>query len=252
MSYNFKDKVALITGAASGIGRATALAFANEGANIMIADISSHGEETAALAKKSGAKALFQKCDMSNAEDIKNTVERTVNEFGRLDFAFNNAGIEGEQSPVEECSEKNWGNVLNVNLTSVWHCMRHEIHQMLKQGNGAIVNCSSIAGLIGFPNIAPYSASKHAVIGLTKSAALELATKNIRVNAICPGVIKTPMIDRFVHNDPVALKALVANEPIGRMGEPHEIGDAVLWLCSERSSFVTGVALAVDGGWLAG
>jgi NAD(P)-dependent dehydrogenase (short-subunit alcohol dehydrogenase family) len=171
--------------------------------------------------------------------------------WGRIDFAFNNAGIEGTQALTPECSAENWDRVIDVNLRGVWLCLKYQIPEMLKQGRGSIVNCSSIAGLIGFPGIPAYVASKHGVIGLTKTAALEFAKKNIRVNAICPGVIQTPMIDRFVHGEAKIQKQFIDGEPVGRIGTPEEIAAAALWLCSESSSFVTGHSLIVDGGWLA-
>lgn len=251
MNSEFKSRVAFITGASSGIGEATALAFAREGASIVIADVNPRGEEVASAARKLGAKAIFQKCDTANLLDVENAIQRTLQEYGRLDYAFNNAGIDGEQASTNECTEANWDKVIAVNLKGVWLCMKYQIPQMLKQGSGVIVNCSSVAGLMGFAGIPAYTASKHGVIGLTKAAALELASKQIRVNAICPGVIDTPMVEHYVQGDAELKKQMTANEPVGRMGRPEEIADAVLWLCSSRASFVTGVALPVDGGWTA-
>lgn len=251
-SYNFKGKVALVTGAAMGIGRATALAFAEHGAAVAIADISSdEGARTSNLINEAGGRAIFIKCDVASEADIKFMVEKTVSALGRLDYAFNNAGIEGAQAMTPDCTNENWNRVIAVNLTSVWLCMKYQIPVLLKQGGGAIVNCSSIAGLIGFPGSPAYVASKHGVIGLTKTAALEFAKQNIRVNAICPGIIQTPMIDRFTHGEAQLHKQLIAGEPVGRAGKPEEIAAAALWLCSDQSGFVTGHPLVVDGGWVA-
>jgi len=198
-----------------------------------------------------GRKVTFVRCDVSSENDVKNLLQKTIDMFGRLDCAFNNAGIEGKQASTSDCTNENWDQVINVNLKGVWLCMKNQIPQMLKQGRGTIVNCSSIAGLIGFPGIPAYVASKHGVIGLTKTAALEYAKQNIRVNAICPGVVQTPMIDRFVHGEAQVRKQLTEKEPLGRVGEPDEIAAAALWLCSESASFVTGHSLVVDGGWVA-
>ncbi len=247
-----RNRVALVTGAASGIGRATAIAFAREGASVVVADVDrTGGDETVRAINALDGKAIYIACDVSKANEIESLIERTVSTFGRLDYAFNNAGVEGLTAPVADCSLENWEQTIKVNLRGVLLCMKYEIQQMLKQGAGAIVNCSSIAGMIGFPGIPAYVASKHGVIGLTKNAALEYAEKKIRVNAVCPGVIRTPMIDRFTKSDPKAYAQLVAAEPIARIGEPEEIAEAVLWLCSDKSSFVTGHSLVADGGWVA-
>lgn len=178
-------------------------------------------------------------------------VEKTVNAFGRLDFAFNNAGIEGMTAITQDCTEENWDKTLGVNLKSIWLCMKNQIPEMQKQGKGVIINCASIAGLVGFPGLPAYVASKHGVIGLTKTAALECAKSGIRVNAVCPGAIKTPMIDRLTGKKKEAEDQFAALEPIGRLGEPEEVANAVLWMCSDEASFVTGHAMAVDGGWVA-
>lgn len=245
-------KVALVTGAASGIGRATALAFARQGANVVVSDVQEkQGLEVVNEIKIMGARGIFARCDVSRESDVRAMIEKTLQEFGRLDYAFNNAGTEGQQGMTPDCTEENWNRVIDINLKGVWYCMKHEIPQMLKQGGGAIVNCSSIAGKIGFPGIPAYTASKHGVIGLTKTAALEYAKLNIRVNAVCPGVIQTPMIDRFTHGEAAALKQLSAGEPVGRVGRAEEVADAVVFLCSDQSTFVTGHSLVVDGGWLA-
>lgn len=249
---DFTGKVALVTGGASGIGRATALAFAREGADVVITDVQTElGQKVAKEIEEYGRKALFISADISNEKDVQNIMAQTLKTFGRLDCAFNNAGIEGEQGFTPDCTEKNWDKVMNVNLKGVWFCMKHQIPQMLKQEGGAIVNCSSIAGLVGFPGIPAYVASKHAVIGLTKTAALEYAKLNIRINAVCPGVIQTPMIDRFTHGEASVQKQLVNGEPVGRVGNPEEVAEAVLFLSSQASSFVTGHAMPVDGGWVA-
>lgn len=243
-------KTILITGAASGIGAATATTFAAAGAAVVLADVQkAQGEHLAGALREKGGKAMFVACDMLQEADVRNAVRAAANEFGALHFAFNNAGIEGAQAPTAECTNDNWERVIDVNLRGVWWCMRHEIPAMLDVGGGAIVNCSSIAGLIGFANIPAYVASKHGVVGLTKTAALEYAERNIRVNAVCPGAIQTPMIDRFAGSDPSAKAALASNAPLARMGRPEEIAETVLWLCSDAASFVTGQAIAVDGGW---
>ncbi len=252
ISYNFADKVVFITGASSGIGKASAVAFAEAGAKVVACDVNMDaGMSLVNEIKGKGGDALFIKCDVSKAEDVKTAIEGTIKKFGRLDFAFNNAGIEGISAPTPDCTESNWDQTININLKGVWLCMKYQIPHMLRQGGGAIVNCSSIAGLVGFPGIPAYTASKHGVIGLTKTAALEYAKSNIRINAICPGVIQTPMIDRFIHGEVQIQRQLAAGEPVGRVGQPEEIANAAMWLCSNQSSFVTGDSLVVDGGWVA-
>ncbi|MEQ1877351.1 MAG: SDR family oxidoreductase [Bdellovibrionia bacterium] len=255
LTYNFKDKVAFVTGAANGIGRATALAFAKSGAQVAVVDMNmDSGMRTVNLIHDADGSAEFILCDVSNSDQVKHAIEKTIKSYGRIDYAFNNAGVEGSQAFTPDCTEKNWNDVININLKGVWLCMKYQIPQMLKQGGGSIVNCSSIAGLIGFPGfpgIPAYVASKHGVIGLTKTAALEYAKQNIRVNAICPGVIETPMIERFIHGEAQIRNQLAAGEPVGHTGQPEEIAAAALWLSSEQSSFVTGHSLAVDGGWVA-
>lgn len=248
----FDEKVAIVTGASTGIGRATALAFAREGARGVVADVPvAGGDETVRLIKKAGGQATFVKTDVSKTADVKVMVQEAVRTYGRLDCAFNNAGIEGAAAPIVDNTEENFDRVIGINLKGVWLCMKYEIPEMLKQKGGAIVNCSSIAGLVGFPGITPYVASKHGVVGLTKTAALEYAKSGIRVNAVCPGVIRTPMIERFTGGKAEAEAQLTAGEPVGRMGAPEEIAEAVVWLCSDAASFVTGHPMVVDGGWVA-
>ena len=250
MEETFKNKVAIVTGGSFGIGRATAIAFAKKGAKVVVADWV-EDNETIEKIKSLGGEALFVKCDVSKSGDVKSLVEETISTFGRLDYAFNNAGIEGAGGITTECTEENFDKTVGVNLKGVWLCMKYEIPEILKQGKGAIVNCASIAGLVGFPGLPIYVATKHGVLGLTKTAALEYVKQGIRVNAVCPGAIKTPMIDRLTGKKKEAEDQFAAMEPIGRMGEPEEVANTVLWLCSDESSFVTGHAMAVDGGWVA-
>ena len=250
MKNQFEGKVALVTGGSFGIGRSTAIAFAQKGAKVVIADWVEDNETLNAV-KALGGEAIFIKCDVSKTEDVKAMVEKTISTCGRLDYAFNNAGIEGAMAATHDCTEENFDKTIGVNLKGIWLCMKYEIPQMLKQGKGVIINCASIAGLVGFPGLPAYVASKHGVIGLTKTSALECAKLGIRVNAVCPGAIKTPMIDRITGKKKEAEDQFAAMEPIGRMGEPEEVAKAVLWLCSDEASFVTGLAMAVDGGWVA-
>jgi NAD(P)-dependent dehydrogenase (short-subunit alcohol dehydrogenase family) len=250
MGKSFKNKVAIVTGGAAGIGRAAAIAFADNGAKVVVADWKKDSHTLDAI-KALGGEAIFVKCDVSKSADVKALVEKTIATYGRLDFAFNNAGIEGAMGATAECTEKNWDRTLDINLKGVFLCMKYQIPEMLKHGKGAIVNCASVAGLVGFQGLPAYVASKHGMVGLTKTAALEYATSGIRVNAVCPGVIRTEMIDRLTGKDPEAEKQFESMEPVGRMGAPEEIADAVIWLCSDASSFVTGQAIAVDGGFVA-
>jgi NAD(P)-dependent dehydrogenase (short-subunit alcohol dehydrogenase family) len=250
--HDFEKKVALVTGGSYGIGRATALAFARGGASVVVADIDPRGgEETVASIREARGNAIFVRCDVSKADQVEALIATTLRTYGALDCAFNNAGIEGVMGTTAECTEENWDRTLAVNLKSVWLCMKHELPQMQKQGQGSIVNCASIAGLVGFPALPAYVASKHGIVGLTRAAALENAKLGIRVNAVCPGVIRTPMIDRITGGDPDVQTQFIAPQPIGRMGTPDEIASAVLWLSSPGASLVTGQALAIDGGWVA-
>lgn len=252
MAGRVAGKVALVTGAGSGIGRATALAFAREGAKVVAADVVVEGgQETVRLITAAGGEATFVKADVANAAEVEALVKKTVEAYGRLDCAFNNAGVEGEIAPTAECTEANWDRVIDIDLKGVWLCMKYEIQQMLKHGGGAIVNTASVAGLVGFQGIPAYVAAKHGVNGLTKTAALEYAKSGIRVNAVCPGVIHTPMVERAFRASPQMAEAATALEPVGRLGKPEEIAEAVVWLCSDAASFVTGLPMAVDGGLVA-
>jgi NAD(P)-dependent dehydrogenase (short-subunit alcohol dehydrogenase family) len=249
MNQNFDGKVALVTGATSGIGQATALAFARAGASVVVADISEQGiQETARIIDGVGGKVLAVRCDVTKAEDIKAALDKTVVAFGRLDFAFNNAGVEQPVKAAADLTEAEWDRIASVDLRGVFLCMKYQIPLMLKQGGGAIVNTSSGAGVKGIAGQAAYCAAKFGVIGLTKATALDYAAQNIRVNAVCPGIIDTPMMQRFTEGTPEGLARVIAQEPIGRMGRPEEIAAAVLWLCSDMAAFVIGHALVIDGG----
>lgn len=251
MAGQLNSRVALVTGGATGIGRAAALAFAEEGAKVVMADVDiKEGEETARLIKDKGSEAVFLRTDVSQTADVEALLNKTVVRFGRLDCAFNNAGIEGESAPWTEYKEEVWERVMDINLKGVWLCMKYELRQMVKQGNGAIVNTSSVMGLVSTPTNPAYSASKHGVLGLTKSAALAYAQAGIRVNAVCPGFVHSPMTERKFSTNPELEERLAAKHPIGRMGTPEEIAAAVVWLCSGAASFVTGHSLTMDGGYV--
>lgn len=248
MEQIFKNQVIIITGASYGIGKATALAFASRGANVVLTDYKEN-KETLISITNMGGNAIFIKCDVSVEEEVKNMVAETITQFGRLDFAFNNAGIEGTPAAVAECSNENWDRTLNTNLKGVWLCMKYQIPELLKSGGGVIVNNASIAGLVGFAGVPAYVASKHGVVGLTKNAALDYAARNIRINAVCPGIIQTPMIDRFTGGDTKVIEQMVGDKPMGRIGRPEEIAETVVFLCSSGASYITGQAIAIDGGW---
>ncbi len=249
MSMTFSGQVALVTGAAAGIGRATALAFAQQGLKVVLADIDEAGiRDGAETIRAAGGEAIAVRCDVTRDEQVKELIEQTLAQFGRLDYAFNNAGIEIEQGRLAEGSEAEFDAIMGVNVKGVWLCMKHQLPVMLAQGGGAIVNTASVAGLGAAPKMSIYAASKHAVIGLTKSAAIEYAKKQIRVNAVCPAVIDTDMFRRAYEADPRKAEFAAAMHPVGRIGKVDEIAAAVLYLCSDGAAFTTGHALAVDGG----
>jgi|SRR4051812_24587152 NAD(P)-dependent dehydrogenase (short-subunit alcohol dehydrogenase family) len=249
----FAGKVAFVTGAAGGIGRTTALAFAREGAGVVVADLSEQGNaETAQMIERDGGRSLAVRCDVTRAEDVKAALDRTMDVFGRLDFAFNNAGVEQPLTATADLTEQEWDRIVAVNLRSVFLCMKYEIPLMLASGGGAIVNTSSGAGVVGIAGQAAYTAAKHGVIGLTKSAALDYARSGIRINAVCPGIIATEMMDRFTGGTAEGQERVIAQEPIGRMGAPEEIAAAVTWLCSDLAGFVIGHAMVIDGGQTTG
>jgi len=246
---SFAGKVVFVTGAGSGIGRTTALAFAREGASVVLADVSDQSnQETARMIEELGRRSLAVRCDVTRSEDVQAALNQAVGAFGRLDVAFNNAGAEQEPGVTADVTEEEWDRILAINLRSVFLCMKHEIPLMLEHGGGAIVNNSSGAGVKAFGRGAAYAAAKHGVVGLTKDAALDYASSNIRINAVCPGIVDTEMMQRFTGGTTEGRDRVIAQEPIGRMGTPDEIAAAVLWLCSNAASFVIGHALVVDGG----
>lgn len=246
----FVGKVALVTGGSSGIGRATALAFAKEGAKVVVASRHSiEGEETVRLIKQKDSEALFIKTDVTKAAQVEALVNKTVETFGHLDIAFNNAGVEGKISPIIDQTEESWDAVIDTNLKGVWLSMKYEIPQMLKQVSGRIVNVSSTAGLVGFAGVSPYVASKHGVLGLTKSVALEYAYSNIRINAVSPSATETDLLNRFTGGSDEVKAKFAAMHPLERFGKPEEIAEAAIWLCSDKTAFITGQSLTIDGGY---
>jgi NAD(P)-dependent dehydrogenase (short-subunit alcohol dehydrogenase family) len=249
----FTGKVAIVTGGSAGIGRAAAIAFAREGAKVVVASRrNKEGEDTVQLIKQAGSDGFFIKTDVAKAADVRAMVEKTIATYGRLDYAFNNAGvIEEKPGPLVEQSEETFARIMDINVKGVWLSMKYEIPEMLKHGGGAIVNMSSVAGFVGFPGLGIYIASKHAVIGLTKSAAVEYSKSGVRVNAVNPAAIETDMLAHVAGDNPEAVTQMAAGHPIGRIGRPEEVADAVVWLCSDKASFVTGHSLLVDGGYTA-
>ena len=248
VQYDMKGKVALVTGARTGIGEAAARMFAEAGATVVLAG----RHEPAAQAEelvKAGHDAISIRCDVSDEADVKAMVEDVVRRYGHLDMAYNNAGIQSPITDVADLDSQEYDKVMDINLRGIWHCMKYELQQMRKQGSGAIVNCSSLGGLVGIAGRAVYHASKHGVLGMTPSAALEYATRGIRINAVCPGIISTPMVERMMQGESEEMKELMRFVPINRLGKPEEVAAAVLWLCSDAASFVIGQAIAVDGGY---
>ncbi len=246
---NFNDKVVLITGAGNGIGRATAIAFAQQGASVVVADIcQSDGEETVAKITEAGGTAIFILCDVTKDQDVQLMVASTLEVYGKLDIAFNNAGIEIEKGRLADAEESVYDKIMDVNVKGIWRCMKYQIPALLKQSSSAIVNTASIAGLGAAPTMSIYSASKHAIVGFTKSAAIEYGKEGLRINAVCPAVIDTEMFERAIENDPQKAEYVKGLHPIGRIGQPEEVAAAVLYLCSEQAGFTTGIALPIDGG----
>jgi NAD(P)-dependent dehydrogenase (short-subunit alcohol dehydrogenase family) len=252
MAGRLQDRVALVTGAASGIGRASAAALANEGAAVVVADINAEaGRETVRRIRQTGKQAEFVRADVSKAADVEALIKAAVETYGRLDCAHNNAGVVGGMASLAECTEETWDHTINVNLKGGWLCMTYEIGQMLKQGSGSIVNTASTAGLVGSRRSSVYAAASHGVVGLTRSAALECAEAGVRVNAVCPGMTRTPMIEGIIGGNAQVESQMVGRVPMRRLATPEEVAEAVVWLCSDASSFVTGHTLVIDGGLVA-
>lgn len=250
MNISFEGKVALITGAASGMGLEAAKDFARAGAAVVLADVNEAAvKEAAESLAKNGYKTLSIGCDVTDEAQVKAMVEATVAAFGSLDAAYNNAGVQSLVTDTADLGNDEWDRVVNINLKGVWLCMKYELQQMRKQGSGAIVNCSSLGGLVGLPGRAAYHAAKHGVLGLTKSAAIEYAPQGIRINAVCPGTISTPMVENMLHSGDLSEADAVKAMPINRLGKASEVSDAVLWLCSDMATFVIGQSIAVDGGY---
>ncbi|GAB4201817.1 MAG: SDR family oxidoreductase [Roseiflexaceae bacterium] len=253
MAATLAGKVALVTGGTSGIGQATALAFGQAGAAVVVVGRNAQrGAATVAQLRELGVEALFIRADLSREPEVIAMVKDTIAHFGRIDMAFNNAGIYGQHAPTADYDDEVWTSVIDLNLTGTWRCMKYEIRQMLRQGGGAIVNCSSVLGRVGTAGGGPYVATKHAVLGITKSAALEYAEQNIRVNAVCPSIIETPLFSGPLGVEPAQVGAAFASlQPMNRVGRPEEVAAAVVWLCSDAASYITGQGLEIDGGYLA-
>lgn len=250
MAEYFENKIAIVTGGGSGIGRTCALTFAGAGAKVVVADVQAEGgNATVALINGNGDEATFVETDVSVAKDVESLISRTVATYGGLDMAYNNAGIEPPVAKTADIVEEDWDNVISINMKSIWLCMKYEIKAMLERGGGAIVNMASVVGFLGQPEMASYVAGKHAVLGLTRTAALEYVADNIRVNAVCPAIVDTPMVDRFTNGDAEVVAALTAQYPIKRLLDPQEVADAVLWLCSDKASYLNGHSLVMDGGF---
>ncbi|QDS48314.1 SDR family NAD(P)-dependent oxidoreductase [Staphylococcus aureus] len=249
MEQLMKDKVGIVTAGGSGIGRASALLFAEEGAKVVVSDISTeNGQETVEMIRKNGGEAIFISCNVANENEVETLVEKTVEHYGRLDWAHNNAGIGAPTAPITETKREDWKRTMDVNLDGLFYCLKHQIKEMRKHGSGAIVNTASTGGLTGTPGLGAYTSSKWGVNGLTKTTALEFAEHNIRINSICPGMTRTRAVDHWMKEAPEQAKAYEEDIPMKRMGTPEEQANAVIWLCSDKASFITGVNLPVDGG----